>query len=80
MSCRYANRFGWGYDNVAMVEAYIAGRELTCAVLNDAPTDVMEIVPTNGFTIIARNMMRAARRIFCPQIFPPPVREIRTSR
>ncbi|MEC8176308.1 MAG: D-alanine--D-alanine ligase, partial [Pseudomonadota bacterium] len=40
---------GWGYDNAAMVEAYIAGRELTCAVLDDAPTDVMEIVPTNGF-------------------------------
>ena len=32
-----------------MVEAYIAGRELTRAVLDDAPTDVMEIVPTNGF-------------------------------
>ena len=40
---------GWGFDNAAMVEAYIAGRELTCAVLDDAPTDVMEIVPTNGF-------------------------------
>ena len=40
---------GWGYGNAAMVEAYIAGRELTCAVLDDAPTDVMEIVPTNGF-------------------------------
>ena len=41
----------WGYDNAAMVEAYIAGRELTCAVLDDAPTDVMEIVPTNGFYV-----------------------------
>ena len=32
-----------------MVEAYIAGRELTCAVMGDTALDVMEIVPSNGF-------------------------------
>ena len=39
----------WGFDGVALVERYIAGRELTCAVLQGAPTQVMEIVPSNGF-------------------------------
>ena len=39
----------WAFDGMAMVEAYVAGRELTCAVLGDAPMDVMEIVPSNGW-------------------------------
>ena len=40
---------GWAFDGMAMVEAYIAGRELTCAVLGDQVLDVMEIVPSNGW-------------------------------
>ncbi len=31
-----------------MVERYIAGRELTCAVIGDFVTDVIEIVPLKG--------------------------------
>jgi D-alanine-D-alanine ligase len=42
-------RAAWGFEGMAMVERYIAGRELTCAVLKGAPTQVMEIVPSNGF-------------------------------
>ena len=40
---------GWAFSGSAMVEAYIAGRELTCAVMGDTALDVMEIVPSNGF-------------------------------
>lgn len=40
---------GWAFDGMAMVERYIAGRELTCAVMAGAAMDVMEIVPSNGF-------------------------------
>jgi len=40
---------GWAFSGSAMVEAYIAGRELTCAVMGDIALDVMEIVPSNGF-------------------------------
>lgn len=40
---------GWAFDGMAMVEAYIAGRELTCAVMGDKALDVMEIVPSNGW-------------------------------
>ena len=40
---------GWAFDGMAMVEAYVKGRELTCAVMGDAVFDVMEIVPSNGW-------------------------------
>ena len=40
---------GWAFDGMAMVEAYVKGRELTCAVMGDAIFDVMEIVPSNGW-------------------------------
>lgn len=32
-------------DDILMVERYVAGRELTCAVIGDFVTDVIEIVP-----------------------------------
>ncbi len=35
-------------DDLVMVERYIAGRELTCAVIGDFVTDVIEIVPKAG--------------------------------
>jgi D-alanine-D-alanine ligase len=40
---------GWAFEGVAMVEKYIAGRELTCAIMGDTALDVMEIVPVNGW-------------------------------
>ena len=40
---------GWAFDGMAMVEAYVAGRELTCAVMGHEALDVMEIVPSNGW-------------------------------
>ena len=40
---------GWAFDGMAMVEAYVAGRELTCAVMGPQSLDVMEIVPSNGW-------------------------------
>jgi D-alanine-D-alanine ligase len=39
---------GGGRDEMVMVERYIAGRELTCAVIGDFVTDVIEIVPLKG--------------------------------
>jgi D-alanine-D-alanine ligase len=35
-------------DDIVMVERYIAGRELTCAVIGDFVTDVIEIKPLKG--------------------------------
>lgn len=37
-------------DEIVMVERFIAGRELTCGVIADEPTDVIEIVPKAGLS------------------------------
>jgi D-alanine-D-alanine ligase len=39
---------GGSLDEIVMVERYIAGRELTCAVIGDFVTDIIEIVPLRG--------------------------------
>ncbi|WP_412058190.1 D-alanine--D-alanine ligase [Bartonella sp. DGB2] len=39
----------WPYDDVLMVEQYIAGRELTCAVMGNEVLDVCEITPGVGY-------------------------------
>lgn len=39
----------WRYGDDVLVERYIAGRELTCAVMGDKVLDVCEIVPDQGF-------------------------------
>ncbi len=39
---------GGDLDQMVMAERFIAGRELTCAVIGDFVTDVIEIVPLKG--------------------------------
>lgn len=39
----------WRYGDEVLAEAYIAGRELTCAVMGDKALDVCEIVPNDGY-------------------------------
>ncbi|MEQ1719220.1 MAG: D-alanine--D-alanine ligase [Hyphomicrobium sp.] len=39
---------GGPLDQIVMVERYIAGRELTCAVIGGFATDIIEIVPLKG--------------------------------
>lgn len=41
-------REGGPADQIVMVERFIPGRELTCAVIGDVVTDVIEIVPERG--------------------------------
>lgn len=41
---------GGPLDQVVMAERFIAGRELTCAVIGDFVTDIIEIVPLKGLT------------------------------
>jgi D-alanine-D-alanine ligase len=38
----------WPYGDVVMVERYIPGRELTCAVIDGKATDIIEIVPVGS--------------------------------
>ncbi len=39
----------WPYGDMVMVERYVAGRELTCAVLGDEPLGVIEILTSEEF-------------------------------
>lgn len=39
---------GGELDQIVMVERYVAGRELTCAVIGNFVTDIIEIVPLRG--------------------------------
>jgi D-alanine-D-alanine ligase len=42
-------REDWAFGEMVMVERYIPGKELTCAVLGDRALDVIEIVPAARF-------------------------------
>jgi D-alanine-D-alanine ligase len=42
------NSAEWSFAEDVMVERYIAGRELTCAVMGDRPLGVIEILPAEG--------------------------------
>ena len=42
-------REDWAFGDLVLCERYIAGKELTCAVLGDRALDVIEVVPTARF-------------------------------
>ncbi len=42
-------REDWPFGDTVMIERYVAGKELTCAVLGDWALDVIEIVPATRF-------------------------------
>ena len=42
-------RADWEHGDLLLAENFVAGKELTCAVLNDEPLDVIEIVPGEGW-------------------------------
>jgi D-alanine-D-alanine ligase len=42
-------RDDWTFGDKVMVERYVPGKELTCAVMGDRALDVIEIVPTTRF-------------------------------
>jgi D-alanine-D-alanine ligase len=43
------NREDWAYGERVLIERYIPGKELTCAVMGDTALDVIEIEPTARF-------------------------------
>jgi D-alanine-D-alanine ligase len=43
------SRPDWNFGDDVLVESFIAGQELTCAVMGDKALDVIEIVPTARF-------------------------------
>ncbi len=62
----------WKYGDEVMVERYVAGRELTCAVMGDKAMDVCEIVPVgHQFYDYDSKYVAGASRHECPAKISP---------
>lgn len=64
---------GGGPDDLVMVERYIPGRELTCAVIGDFVTEVIEIVPLKGLAFYdyeAKYAPGGSRHVLPAEILP----------
>lgn len=63
----------WKLEGPMMVERYIAGRELTCAVLGDRPLGVIEILPAQGLAFYdyeAKYASGGSRHVLPAEISP----------
>ncbi len=68
----------WPYGDTVMVERYVAGRELTCAVIGDDPTGVIDIVTGDRFyDYDAKYAPGGSRHILPAQISPNIYQSIR---
>jgi len=63
----------WRYGDEVLVERYIAGRELTCAVLDGKALDVCEIVPEKGaaFYDYEAKYAKGGSKHICPATILP---------
>jgi D-alanine-D-alanine ligase len=63
----------WKLDDLMMVERYIAGRELTCAVMGDRALGVIEILPAEGLAFYdfeAKYASGGSRHVLPAEISP----------
>jgi D-alanine-D-alanine ligase len=66
-------------DNRILVESYVAGRELTCAVIGDRPTGVIDIVPAAALKFYdyqAKYAPGGSRHILPAEIPPSVYRDV----
>jgi D-alanine-D-alanine ligase len=68
----------WQFAEEVMVERYIAGRELTCAVMGDRPLGVTEIAPAEGLSFYDYDAKYApgGSRHVCPAEISPNIYEL----
>lgn len=67
------NAADWKIEGAMMVERYIAGRELTCAVMGDRPLGVIEILPAEGLAFYdyeAKYAIEGSRHVLPAEISP----------
>ena len=65
-------RDGWSFGDDVMVERYVAGRELTCAVQGDQALGVTEIVPVgHGFYDYDAKYVAGGSKHLCPAPLKP---------
>jgi D-alanine-D-alanine ligase len=71
-------RDDWQFGEKVMVERYIPGKELTCAVLGDRALDVIEIVPmTRFYDYEAKYAAGGSKHVLPAQILPNVYQEVR---
>ena len=71
-------RDDWLFGDTVMVERYIPGKELTCAVLGDRALDVIEIVPaTRFYDYEAKYAAGGSKHLFPALILPNVYQEVR---
>jgi D-alanine-D-alanine ligase len=71
-------RDDWAFGDNVMVEAYIAGKELTCAVVKGEPTEVIEIVPAVRFyDYEAKYAPGGSKHLLPAQILPKVYQQVR---
>ncbi len=59
------------FGGQVMVERYVPGRELTCAVLGDVALGVLEIIPRGGFYDYDSKYSEGGSEHICPADIPP---------
>lgn len=68
-------REDWSFGDLVLVEAFIAGKELTCAVMGDRPLGVIEIVPATRFYDYEAKYAPGGSTHLLPAPVPPAVYE-----
>lgn len=71
----YFTKENWPYGESVLVEQYIPGRELTCAVLDDAPLGVTEITTKSGFYDYDNKYTEGGSFHICPAQLPKAIYE-----
>ena len=73
-------RDDWPYGDIVMVERYIPGRELTCAVMGDVALGVTEIVATGGgwYDYDAKYVEGGSEHVLPAQLLPDVYQNIQT--
>jgi D-alanine-D-alanine ligase len=71
-------RDDWTFGDTVMLERYIPGKELTCAVVGDRPLDVIEIVPaTRFYDYEAKYAAGGSKHLLPAPILPNVYQEVR---
>jgi D-alanine-D-alanine ligase len=71
-------RDDWTFGDMVMVERYIPGKELTCAVIGDRALDVIEIVPaTQFYDYEAKYAAGGSKHLLPATILPNVYQEVR---
>jgi D-alanine-D-alanine ligase len=71
-------RDDWAFGEMVMLERYVPGKELTCAVLGDRALDVIEIVPaTRFYDYEAKYAAGGSKHLLPAPILPNVYQEVR---